>query len=227
MRVLLLFVLAYCCRSHAQDSTIVIKAGTRFNESVSMTDLFQYPQFVYSKVFSKSGDSTVAKLNYNKLFDEMQFIDFKGDTLSIANAAMLRLIRINDDVFYYDDGYVKLIKDTNGIKLAAKQTLRVSGRTKIGAYDMANPTSAIDSYGTLVDQRGIYKLVPREDITLAKKTEYYFGDKYNQFVWATKKNLLQQFSKQSRILNAYLKENNVNLNSIEDLEKLLRFLASL
>jgi len=227
MRVLLLFVLAYCCHSHAQDSTILIKAGRSVNESLSIKDLYQYPQFVYSKVFSKSGDSTVAKLNYNKLFDEMQFIDFKGDTLSIANAPMLRLIRINDDVFYYDNGYVKLIKDTNGIKLAEKQTLRVSGKTKIGAYDMPNPTSAIDSYGTLIVPTGFYQLVPREDILLAKKTEYYFGDKYNRFVWATRKNLLQQFSKQSRTLNAYLKENNVNLNSIEDLEKLLRFLASL
>ncbi len=227
MRVLLLFVLAYCCRSNAQDSSIVIKAGTRFNESVSMRDLYQYPEFVYSKVFTKSGDSTSAKLNYNRLFDEMQFIDFKGDTLSIANGAMLRLIRINEDVFYYDNGYVRLIKDTNGIKLASKETLKVSGKTKIGAYDMANPTSAIDSYGALIDQRGVYKLVPREDILLAKKTEYYFGDKYNRFVWATRKNLLRQFSDQSGTLNAYLKENNVNLNSREDLEKLLRFLARL
>ena len=227
MRVLLLFVLAYCCRSHAQDSTIVIKAGTSFNESVSITDLYQYPQFVDGKVFLKSGDSAVVKLNYNRFLDEMEFVDFKGDTLSITNAATFRLIRINNDVFYYDNGYVKLIKDTNGIKLAAKQTLRLSGKDKIGAYNMADPTSAIDSYGTLIDQKGIYHLVPREDITLAKKTQYYFGDKYNRFVWATRKNLLQQFSKQSKTLSAYLKENNVNLNSGEDLEKLLQFLAGL
>jgi len=227
MRVLLLFVLSYCCRSHAQDSTIVIKAGTTFNESVSVTDLYQYPQFVYGKVFFKPGDSTVAKLNYNKLLDEMHFIDFKGDTLSIANEATIRSIRINNDVFYYDNGYVNLIKDTNGIKLAAKQTLRVASKNKIGAYDQASPTSAISSYGTLIEQKSIYKLVPREDIILAKKTLYYFGDKYNRFVWATRKNLLQQFSKQSGTLSAYLKENKVNLNNSEDLEKLLQFLASL
>ena len=227
MRVLLLFVLTYCCRSHAQDSTIVIKAGTSLNESVSMKDLCQYPQFVAGKVFFKSGDSTVAKLNYHRFLDEMHFIDLKGDTLSIANAAMIRFIRINDDVFYYDNGYVKLLKDTNGIKLAAKQTLRLSGKDKIGGYGMANPTSAIDSYGTLIDQKGIHNMIPREDITLTKKTQYYFGDKYNRFVLATRKNLLQQFSKQGRTLNAYLKENNVNLNNSEDLQKLLQFLASL
>ena len=227
MKVLLLFVLAYCSRLHAQDSTIIIKAGTSFNESVSITDLCEYPQFVYGKVFFKTGDSSIAKFNYHRFLDEMQFIDFKGDTLKITNAPTIKLIRIDNDVFYYDDGYVKLIKDANGIKLAVKKTLTVTGKNKVGGYDMASPTTSIDTYSTLMANNSIYKLVPKEDITLTKKTQYFFGDKYNRFFWATKKNLLRQFSKQSTALNSYLKENNVNFNSREDLEKLLQFLASL
>jgi hypothetical protein len=227
MRLLLLFVLAYCFNSQAQDSTIVIKAGTSANESLSITDLYQYPQFVSGKLFFITGDSGVAKFNYNRLLDEMQFIDLKGDTLNIANPASIRSIRINNDVFYYANGYVNLIKDTNGIKLAQKQTLRLAGKNKIGAYGGASPASAIDAYSTLIHERGIYNMVPREDIILKKKTEYYFGDKYNRFVWATRKNLLRQFSKQSGLLNVYLKENNVDLTNREQVEKLLQFLANL
>ena len=227
MRLFIVLLLGLGYRSHAQDSIIVIKAGTSFKESVSITDSYQYPQFVTGKVFFKSGDSTVAKLNYHRFLDEMQFIDLKGDTLDIANASTIRFIRINVDVFYYDNGYVKLIRDTNGIKLAAKQTLLVSGKEKIGAYGLANPTSAIDSYGALIDPRGMYKLIPNEDVKLTKKTRYYFGDKYNRFVWATRKNLLREFSKESKLLNTYLKENNVDFNKREDLEKLLQFLANL
>ena len=227
MRVLLFIVMFYCFRSHAQDNPIVIKAGTSIKESVSVTDLYQYPQFVSGKVFFKPGDSGVAKLNYNRLLDEMQFIDPKGDTLAIANAGTIRFIRIHNDLFYYDHGYVKLIKDTNGIKLAEKQTLRVSGKEKMGGYGSPSPASAIDSYGTFTDQKNIYNLVPREDILLAKKTQYFFGDKYKRFIWVTKKNLLRQFSERNGALNAYLKENNIDLNSREDLEKLLQFLASL
>ena len=229
MRVWLLFVLGYCCSLHAQDSTIIIKAGKSFIESVAITDLYQYAQFTYGKVFFKAGDSTTAKLNYHRFLEAMQFIDYKGDTLKIANAAMIKFIRINNDVFYYDDedGYMNLVKDTNGIKLAAKRTLRITSRSKIGAYGMESPTSSIGTYGTLITQTNVYNLVPQEDITLTKKTEYYFGDKYNQFALATKKNLSQQFSKQSRTLNAYLKDNNIDLNKREDVEKLLQFLASL
>ena len=227
MKLLLLLLFSYCCRLHAQDSSIHIKAGMSVNEAVSVTGLYQYPQFSLGKVFFKSGDSTMAKLNYHTLLDEMLFINSKGDTLSIANAATIRSIRINSDLFYYDEGFVKLIQDINGIKLASKQTLRLAGKDKIGAYGMANPTSAIDSYGTLIDQRGTFNLVPREDITLAKKTVYYFGDKYNRFVWAIRKNLLKHFPKHSGSLSAYLKDNDVNLNSTGDLEKLLQFLAGL
>ena len=227
MKVILLFMLAYCFRSQGQDSLIIVKAGTSFGESISMTDLYQYPQFIAGKLFFRTGDSAVAKFNYNKLLDELQFIGRIGDTLNIANASSIRSVHIQNDVFYYDNGYVKLIKDTNGIKLAEKHTLRLVGKTKIGAYGLANPASAIDSYGTLINETGMYKMVPREDITLMKKTEYYVGDKYNRFVLATRKNLLQHFSKQGRILNTYLKEKNVDLNNRDDLEKLLQFLASL
>jgi hypothetical protein len=229
MRVLLLLVLAYCSRLHAQDSTILIRAGKSVNESVAITDLYQYAEFSYGKVFFKAGDSTNARFNYHRFLDAMLFLDLKGDTLKIANGSMIRFIRINNDLFYYDDkqGFVNLIKDTDGIKLAAKRSFQIKNRDKIGAYGVASPTSSISTYSTLISQTNVYNLVAMEDITMIKNTEYYFGDKYNHFVPATRKNLLQQFSKQSKALNAYLKDNNIDLNKQEDLEKLLAFLASL
>jgi len=227
MKLLPLFVLAFCCREHAQDSTIILKAGMSINESLSIKNLYEYSQFIYGKVFFKPGDSSSGRLNYNRLLDQMQFIDFKGDTLNIADPGTIKSIRINNDLFYYDEGYVKLIKDSNTIKLAAKQTLRVVNKEKTGAYNMPSSTSAIDSYGSYMSEGKMYKLVPREDIVLKKQTQYYFGDKFNHFILANKKNLLRLYSKQNVSLNAYLKENNVDFTSQEDLEKLLQYLANL
>ena len=227
MKLLPLFVLAFCCSAHAQDSTIILKAGMSINESLSIKNLYEYSQFVYGKVFFKPGDSSSGRLNYNRLLDQMQFIDFKGDTLNIADPGTIKSIRINNDLFYYDEGYVKLIKDSNTIKLAAKQTLRVVNKEKTGAYNMPSSTSAIDSYGSYMSEGKMYKLVPREDVVLKKQTQYYFGDKFNHFILANKKNLLRLYSKQNVSLNAYLKENNVDFTSQEDLEKLLQYLANL
>ena len=227
MKVLPLIVLVCCFNAHAQDSTIIIKAGTSFNESVSITDQFEYSQFVYGKVFFRPGDSSGGRLNYNRFLDQMQFIDFKGDTLNIAYPGTIKFIRINNDLYYYDNGFVKLIKDNNTIKLAAKQTLRLSGKAKIGAYNMPSSSSAIDSYSSLVIDNKNYNLTPREDITLTKKTEYYFGDKYNHFVLANKKNISRLYSKQDGAITAYLKENNVDFNKREDIERLFQYLTNL
>jgi hypothetical protein len=137
------------------------------------------------------------------------------------------LFALGNDLFYYDNGYVKLIKDNNTIKLAAKQTLKVSGKNKIGAYNTASTTSAIDSYSSLTIDHKNYNLIPRQDITLTKKTEYYFGDKYNHFVLVNKKNIVRMYSKQEGAVTAYLKENNVDFNKPEDIEKLFQYLTGL
>ena len=227
MKLLPLFVLAFCCSAHAQDSTIILKAGMSINESLSIKNLYEYSQFIYGKVFFKPGDSSVARLNYSRFLDEMHFIDLKGDTLNIAYPGTIKFIRISNDLFYYNNGYVKLIKDNNTIKLAAKQTLRMSGKNKIGAYNTASTTSAIDSYSSLTIDHKNYNLTPREDIKLTKRTDYYFGDKYNHFVLANKKNILRLYPKQEGAVTAYLKENNVDFNNREDIEKLFQYLTNL
>ena len=228
MKVLSLFVLAYSCSIHAQDnSTIIVKAGKSIYESVSTADLYEYPQFIFGKVYFKPGDSATGRLNHNRLMDQMHFIDFKGDTLSIADPATIKSISINGDVFYYDNGYVKLIKEDNTIKLVTKQTLSVVGKEKTGAYNATSSTSAINTYSSFTSDGKVYKLVPMEDMILKKQIQYYFGDKYNHFVLANKKNLLRLFSKQNGALTVYLKENDVDFTNREDLEKLLQYLANL
>jgi len=66
-----------------------------------------------------------------------------------------------------------------------------------------------------------------EDIVMRKETEYYFGDKYNHFVRASKKKLLDFFPKDEQRIENYLKENKVNFDKKADLEKLCQFLRKL
>ena len=62
---------------------------------------------------------------------------------------------------------------------------------------------------------------------LRKETQYYFGNAHNEFVRAGKKKLLMLFPKDEQHLENYLKENKVNFDKKEDIEKLAEFLASL
>ena len=231
MRILLLLfiILIGCTNLVAQDSTLVtVKAGNKVTDVLTQADIYYYPQFINGKVFLKSGEMAAATMNYTRLYDQILFINPKGDTLAIADENTIKYIVIEKDTFYYNEGYMRLIADDGVVKLTEKQIWVVADVRKVGTHDRATGTVAITSLANYNDGRGGLKskdLIVNENTVLQKKTEYYFGDKYNLFVLASKKRILQLFPKEHLSIENYLKENKVNFNKKDDLEKLSQFLS--
>src|SRR5215213_7904778 len=124
MKVLLslLFVLLYVTPLFSQNTSLVtVKAGSNVMDVLTTADVFYYPQFADGKVFFKDGTVAAVKLNYNRLLDEMHFIDPKGDTLAVADESTVKLIAVGEDSFYYDQGYVRNILGDSTVKLASRQ----------------------------------------------------------------------------------------------------------
>jgi len=230
--LLLLFISINYSNLSAQDSTIVsIKAGYRVKEVLSTSQIYYYPQFTYGKVFLKDGSRAGAKLNYTRLYDQMLFIGPKGDTLALADEKTIKFIIVDQDTFYYDEGYVRIIVDYGDVKLAEKQIWVVADTRKIGTHNKSTSTVAITPLSNYSDD-GIaraksYDLLINEDMVIRKETQYYFGDQNNHFVRAGKKKLLLLFPKEQLNLENYLKENKVNFDKKDDLKKLAQFLGQL
>lgn len=191
---------------------------------LSTADIFHYPQFTYGKVFFKDGVIAETKLNYNRFLDEMHFINPKGDTLALTNEKTIQVIAIGKDSFYYDQGYVRLISSGNGMQLADKQTWKLADKRKTGAYNISSSVSSISSRSNYFDGRRSHNLNVKEDVVLVKVEQYYFGDKYNRFVLADKKNLRKLFPKEQERIDTYLKENKIDFDNKEDLKKIVQFL---
>lgn len=225
---LLLILIGYSDLS-AQDSTLVtIKAGNRIKDVLTPADIFYYPRYISGKVFFRDGTKAMAKMNYSRLFDQMLFVDNKGDTLALANEKTIKFIAVDQDTFYYDEGYIKLIADNGIVKLAEKQIWVVADIRKIGTHNRSSSTVAITSFSDYTDETArakSYDLLINEDLVLRKETHYYFGDEYNHFTRAGKKKLLLLFPKEQQSLENYLKENKVNFDKKDDLEKLAQFLG--
>ena len=215
----------------AQDSTLVtVKAGERFEDVLKPSDIYFYPQFIYSKVLFKDGRVADPYMNYNRLYDQMLFISEKGDTLALTDVKNLEFI-VNDwDIFYYSGGYLRLIADDTVIKLAEKQIWVVADVRKMGTHNTPTNTVAITSVGYLSSGQDAAKskeLIMNAETVIRKETQYYFGDKYNHFVRASKKRLLNLFPKEERKIENYLNENKVNFDKKDDLEKLCQFIRQL
>ena len=229
--LLLLFILIGYSDLSAQDSTFVtVKAGNRIKDVLTSTDIFFYPQFTSGKVFFMDGTKAAAKMNYTRLYDQMLFIGNKGDTLALADEKIIKFISIDQDTFYFDEGYIRLIANNGVVKLAEKQVWVVADVRKIGTHNRSTSTVAVTSLSNYSDETArakSYDLLINEDILMRKETQYYFGDEYNHFVRAGKKKLLLLFPKEQLSIENYLKENKVNFDKKDDLEKLAQFLGQL
>jgi hypothetical protein len=226
MKSLLAFICICLCYHNAlaqKTKTFKINPGEKVVDAIPEGEKYSYPEFIMGDVYFKNGQRNPARLNYNSLFQEMQFIDGKGDTLSIIGAATIKHIVIGTDTFFYDDGYLKRVADYGKIKLAVKEFIAFTDRQKLGGFG-GESSARIDTYKSIQDGTTFKELVAREVLTFVKKTVFYLGDAFNHFEEANKKSLLDFYPSKNKEIKSYLKENKVNFSNEEDLKKIISFL---
>lgn len=210
------------CLCAQEEKIYHIKANQEIGEVMSHTDVYKYSSFTAGIVSFRDGRVAAAKLNYNYLKGEMDFIDASGDTLSLADAVNLKHVTIGKDTFYYSDGYLEQLASHQPKKLARKQFVELTDSKKLGAYDQPTHSGA-NTVGSYANSRSTVNLVVKEDITLVRKTYYFIGDR-NEFYPVNKKNISRLYGKKEKELSSYLDANNVNFKKEEDLLALFRFL---
>ncbi|HEY1112231.1 MAG TPA: hypothetical protein VGE66_01675 [Chitinophagaceae bacterium] len=226
MKTVFLLALLYGSTCLAQN-TIRIKAGTPLNHALSPAELYQYEAFRPGRIWYKDGHSSGGQLNYNRFFDEMQFISNRGDTLAVNNEPSIRFVAIEKDTFCYAGGFVRIMSATPTVKLAIKQWLKLQGNEKYGGYGQTYTSSAITSVSLLDDGKQTHRLTVKENILLTREVQYYFGDRWDHFLPATRKNVLELFAKHEDAVRQYLRERKVDFQKEEDLQALFVFLAKL
>ncbi len=211
----------------AQSETITVSSGTDIASALSPKQLYRYSQFTSGKVYFKDGTTASGWLNLNLLLDEMQFINPAGDTLTVDNEQTIRYLTIATDSFYYQKGFLEQVAGPATTRLLKKQSLKELDKRKIGGYGMSTSTSAIANYDSYMADNTVYKLAIRGDILLAKKVDYYFGNSNQEFLPASKKNLMRLFPKHQVAISRYLQQNEVDYKNEADLLRLISFLQSL
>src|SRR5258705_5788256 len=224
---ILAFFSALTC--YAQDTSVIfIRAGSSILEKLPPAKRYKYHEFRTGKVVFKDSSIATSKLNYSFLSGEVEFIGPTNDTLAIADdkASLIKDILIDSNVFYYNKEFFEEIANHPETgRLLKKQLFSEMDREKIGAYDMASPTSAVQTYSSVGNKIHsiVEGLVAKENLFLKVTEEYFMENKNNETVRLTKKNLLKLYSPRKRAINDYLDKNPVNFNREDDLKRL--FLA--
>lgn len=206
-----------------------VNPGQKITDAIPASEVYSYPEFTPGKVYLRNNTVSAVKLNYNSVLAEMQFINPKGDTLSVADEKMISIILVGTDTFYYDNVYLRLVSHEGKIKLAHSQYFEMSNREKAGEFGQPSGGSVqtYTSMSSVASQTSTKPLVANEFLTMAKRSVYYIGDEFNSFKVANKKNVLEMYSKNENEVKTYLKEKKVDFNKEEDLKQLIIFLKNI
>lgn len=218
-------VLLSACLSAQKDKTYTVAAGLKVEDCIPFEERYCFPEFTVGKVIFKSGTNTEAKLNYNYLIREMQYLQGR-DTLAIANEADILQVVIGGEIFIMNKGFMQVIYNGK-VSVALKQYLKQMEVIKKDSYGSAGSNSATDSYNSIQTDGQTYKLILNHDRIFKKIAEYYLEASSGVFVPFTKKKVLQLFPQKKKDIEAYLKSNKVDFNSREDLIRFAEYLSEL
>ncbi len=205
----------------------MVKADEEISKVFTVNELFRFSQFSPGTVVFRDGTAYNAKLNYHRLYEQMLFIDDKGDSLAIGNPAEIRLITIGKDSFFYNkENCLELIASYTLMKLAVKQILKEVDQQKNGAYGSSytnNSATANKHYYTI---DGKPRLNVGEGTLFSSANEYYLSYKSNDFIRVNRKNIEKLFPGYYKELKEFIKTNNTDFDKESDIKDLLLFMQS-
>lgn len=230
-RLLILICVCFCSlqSAFAQDK-FRIGSDEEIEKAIPAHERYRYEQFQQGNITFHNGKEASARLNYNLLLEEMQFINLTKDTLSLADEHLIKEIRIGESRFYYDEkaGFVESIADYAPVKLAVHQKFTTINAEKMSAYGQSSAVSSIKSYSSYSTANGQRQsLALKGDVVLAIESAFYLVDRNHRVYKANKPSLRKLFSEQKDAIQEYMKAEDIQLDNEEDLRKLLQFCSEL
>jgi len=206
---------------------ITVKSGEDLSEVLSAYGMYRFPAFKDGTVIFRNGSNAGGKMNYNIFLQLIQFIDPKGDTLVISNPETIDSVYIDSSLFYYNKGYFQVVADYGNCKLALKQKIEFRP-VKIGAMGLpSNGTSGL-SYESISTYHVINsRLTLNEDIIVLKQNIYYLFYKKYRDEKANRQGFLLAFAGHKDEVDAFIRANRINFDSLPDLKKLTEFCLGL
>jgi len=211
--------------SAQKSKPVTVPAGLKVEDCIPFEDRYRFSVFTTGMVYFKNGSDIEAKLNYNLMMKEMEYLKGK-DTLAIANENDIQQIIISGVVFAVNKGYLELIYNGK-LTVGEKQYFNLMDVKKKDPYGDIGSGAATDSYSSIHSNGHYYKLTANQDRIFQKVVEYYLATPTSDFVFFNKKKVKKLFPQQKKAIDDYLKSNKVDFDSRKDLLRFAEYLDAI
>lgn len=194
-----------------------LKPGQDVSQLIAQHQRYYYEQFQPGRVYFRNGVSSPARMNYNYLNQEIQFISAHGDTLSIARENALDEIKIGDETYVYNSSYkyLKIIEDLTSIKLAVKYFIKA-------IVNQSGQVLLLDRKGKSPDPLEAAG-AEREVLTLEKGQEYFIIDKNQRIYPALRYNLFRIYPDNRAEIRNFIKQQRISFEEEKDLIRVVEY----
>ena len=204
------------------DSTYVVEPGVYPAKVIPLEKQYQYPQFLAGQIILSTGKKwDVDLLNYNLLYDAIQFINNKGDTVWLDNT-IVEYIQIDSDFYFSDlkERYFRLLSIEHPLKLMVKSKWLVARK-----YPLQPHWNSIESPQKPMRAADFY--FPMEYSVFVKVQYFCFLGPENKLYKTEKHSLAKAFPEKKKVIRKYLKQHKINYSSESDLRELVTFCNAL
>jgi hypothetical protein len=210
--------------ANAKPELYRVRPYETIRSSVWKDSLYRFDNFQEGRVRFINGVSKTYKLNYSLASGEMEFIDASGDSLILNGTPDLRLVNVGGRIFFHHPraGYIEVLLQMP-IALGVKRILSVERKEVVGDNGYGQTSFVTTSVSSFYRMSG--SGFSNYDIIYEKASVYFFIDRKNMPVLASRFSLFKLFPDHRTELRSYLRKNRVNFRRERDMLDLTNYVA--
>ncbi len=220
---------AYCQGVKNADnsrSTGKVVADRRDDLNAKMLDSVKYylPEFKSGAIAFNNGEISRGVLNVSTVTQRVMFVDTEGKILELADNNNVKLMSVGRVTFVkFREKFVQIVKSIPSLDLGVTKKVTFLEAEKPGAYGTASVTASVQSYSSYSTMGENFKL--DENITTPFiYNEYLYLHRNGKFYSPDLKTFKKLYPDKKEAIEAYVSENKVHFDSLDDVSALMDFL---
>lgn len=204
-----------------------ISISVHAQDMVSLSH-YVFPDFQPGVVLLKNGTTNNAQLNYNAVTEEMVF-DQNGEILAIGDAILYQIDTVfvsNEKFIRINNKFVKIIIDEPEIDLFVEHKCQLFPPGKPAAYGGTSQTSSSTSFSSLMSDGSVYKLKLPDDYKIIPYNVYWINRNGELKSFSSIKQLKRIYRDKKKVINDYIKNNDVKLENEKSIEDTIIFMGN-
>lgn len=195
-------------------------------DTVSDFRQFLFPEFSEGVVYLKDGTVARVKLNYDEVWDQMQFIEADKVIMKIAEPEKVVKIIVSNRTFVYLKNYFVEVISEGPVSLYSRIHQQKIVK-KASGYGGSSATTSVQSVSTFTGgDRTNGALANNDAISYIKDVTLYLSVKGKTKIITSLNDLVKCFPLKSDLIQKEIVKENTLYNSIESVKKLIDWINS-